>query len=274
MVLIKPRSPLSSRAALITLSVTTSPPTISLSSPTSLQVTITARISANTRPGEAITLATTGTVLDTNKHSFDVLAKGAVTLVAVDNNNNYDERKTISLGKLRPHETHPEPVPRDMREREWMQFVTVPAASASDPDSASPPQKEEEEVGEVVRITHTISPERMFAQERATRREELCPGDRYAVRLNPGYVGTTWWCWGDDNGDGDGEDDGDAESEAKKKKKKRKFSEWRKGGPEWNFGGLEKPSEGEDGWVVGEELGRLWIEAEERNRGAEWEFVE
>lgn len=267
MVLIKTRSPLSSRAALITLTVTTSPPTISLSSPTSLQITITARISASIHPGEAITLSTTGTILDTNKHSFDVLAKGAVTLVAVDNSHD-DERKTISLGMLRPHQTHPEPVPRDMWEREWMQFLTVPAALASDPDSISPPQKEDVKKEEaLVRVTHTISPERMFAQERPTRREELSPGDRYAVRLNPGYVGTTWWCWGDD-----GDHDGDAESEATKRK--RKFSEWRKGNPVWNFAGVEKPPEGEEGWVVGEELGTLWFEVAKGNGGAEWEFVE
>lgn len=272
MVLVHTRSPFSSRAALVTLSVSTSPPTISLSSPTSLQITITARISASTRPEEAITLVTTGTVLDINEHSFDVLAKGAVSLVAVDENNHYDEGKTISLGKLRPHQTHPDPVPRDMREREWMQFLTLPAAAAAStadhPDFASPPSKEEESDGEV-RIIHTISPERMFAHERATRRGELRPGDRYAARLNPGYVGTTWWCWGHD-----GDDEG-------VEKKKKKFSEWRKGSPEWNSGGVEKPpeEEKEGEWVVGEELGRLWFEVEVENENvngraqAIWEFV-
>ena len=267
MVLIRPRSSLSSRAALITLSVSTSPPTISLSSPTPLQIVITARISASTHPGEAITLATTGTVLDTNLHSFDVLAKGAISLIAVDDKNNYDEGTVISPGKLRPHQTHPDPVPQDMREREWMQFLTLPAASAADPDSTSSTRKEND--GEV-RITHTINPERMFAQERTTRREELHPGDRYAVRLNPGYVGTTWWCWGDDD------DDEDAENE-EKQKKKRKFSEWRKGSPEWNSGDVEQPPEGEGEWVIGEELGRLWVEVENGNMNgsaqAIWEFV-
>ena len=192
-----PRSPLSSRAALITLSVTTSPASISLSSPTSLQIIITVRISASIRPGESITLATTRTVLDTNWHSYDVLAKGALTLVAVDNNHD-SERKTISLGKLRPHQTYPKPVPQDMREREWMQFLTVPAAFASNPSTSPPQQNGGKEEEATVRIMHIVSPERMFAQERATRRGELCPGDRYEVRLNPGYVGTTWWCWGDD----------------------------------------------------------------------------
>ena len=174
-----------------------------------------------------------------------------------------------------------------------MQFLTLPPAAAAAASSttarhpelttSSPPedeggggrgrgreqeQEEEEEEGREVCITHIISPERMFAQERATRRGELRPGDRYAARLNPGYVGTTWWCWGDDADD----DDKGAE------KQKRKFSEWRKGGPEWNFGGVEKPPEEEAGWVVGEELGRLWIEVEngnvDRRAQAIWEFVE
>ena len=137
--------------------------------------------------------------------------------------------------------THPEPVPRDMREREWMQFVALPAAAAAAASTAdnaegdlSFPKVEGggrgEEEDAQVRITHTISPDRIFAHERATRRGELRPGDRYAARLNPGYVGTTWWCWGDD-GDGDGDGDGNDDDEEKKKKKKRrrKFSEWRKG---------------------------------------------
>lgn len=73
-------------------------------------------------------------------------------------------------------------------------------------------------------------------------------------------MGTTWWCWGDLDGDLRG----------------KKFSPWRKGWEGRNVG-VEKPSkeemDGEGGeWVVGEDLRELWVEG--RNDHAVFQFVE
>lgn len=78
------------------------------------------------------------------------------------------------------------------------------------------------------------------------KKEDIKPGEEYSIGLDPGYVGTTWWCWGDLEGDLEG----------------KKFSEWRKGWEGWNFGveELGKDVVEREGWVVGEDPEELWIE--------------
>ena len=118
-----------------------------------------------------------------------------------------------------------------MRHRPWLQFITIPAAAA-----AAPP----------VVISHDLPLSRIFQFESDLRKEDVKPGEEYSIRLDPRYVGTMWWCWGDLEGD----------------LKEKKFSEWRKGWEGWNFGVDEPEKElvEREGWVVGEDLEELWLE--------------
>lgn len=95
-------------------------------------------------------------------------------------------------------------------------------------------------------VSHDLPLSRIFQYESDLAREDIKPGEEYSIRLDPGYVGTMWWCWGDLEGDLKG----------------KKFSEWRKGWEGWNFGveELEKDVIEREGWVVGEDPEELWVE--------------
>lgn len=118
-----------------------------------------------------------------------------------------------------------------MRHREWLQFVTIPAASAAQP---------------TLTISHDLPLSRIFQFEPDLSKEDIKPGESYSIRLDPGYVGTMWWCWGDLEGD----------------LKEKSFSEWRKGWDGYNFG-VDEPGKDvvdREGWVVGEDPEELWVE--------------
>lgn len=244
MVLLKAKPcPLSSRQALLTLTLSTSSPTLSLSSPSPssdaneeedpFRLKISLRIEASAQPSRPITIATSDTVLDPA-----TLSQGSMGALQSTS----DPSRKISLGNLRPHIRHPDPPPVDMRQRPWLQFITIPAADA---DADADP---------VLVISHDLPLSRIFKFESDLRKEDIKPGEEYSIGLDPAYVGTMWWCWGDLNGD----------------LKDRKFSEWRKGWEGWNFGGgVEKPEKElveKEEWVVGEDPEQLWVE--DRTAGA------
>jgi hypothetical protein len=99
----------------------------------------------------------------------------------------------------------------------------------------------------------------MFRYAEGIQQKDLIPGERYRVHVNDRNVGTMWWCWGG------------LEVELKDKK----LCAWQEGS-DWND--VKRPSDEEiqsEGWVLGEDLGRLWFEDEpEGGRFAEFEFVE
>ncbi len=230
MVLLKAKPcPLSSRQALLTLTLSTSSPTLSLSpSPSDedpFRLNITLRIEASAQPSRPITIATSDTVLDPA-----TLSQGSIGALQSTS----DPSKKISLGNLRPNIRHPDQ-PLDMRHRPWLQFITIPADDAVAAAAAAP-----------VVISHDLPLSRIFQFESDLSKEDIKPGEEYSIQLDPGYVGTMWWCWGDLEGDLKG----------------KKFSEWRKGWDGWNFG-VEEPGKElveKEGWVVGEDPEQLWVE--------------
>ena len=105
-------------------------------------------------------------------------------------------------------------------------------------------------------IAHNMPLSRIFKYETNLTHEAILPGEQYRIRMYPGHVGTTWWCWGDL-----GED-----------LKEKKFSQWIK---DEYISGIEEPtpdalSSGE--WIVSEPLNELWIEDE--GDGATFKFTE
>lgn len=186
-------------------------------------------------------------------NDLDIMAQGALGPLRRISNNDDDQTeqpKSISLGLLRPHRARRETLPRDMRERDWLNWLTIPPASATgDSDTVA-----------VVQVSHPLPLSRIFQREHNLTPDDVIPGERYRIAMSDGYVGTTWWCWGDLNGDLRG----------------KKFSAWQKGWEERNVG-VEKPGkeemEGEGGdWVVGEDLAELWVEG--KSDEAVFQFVE
>ena len=241
MVLLKGKpSSLEDRQAQVEISLSTSSPTISLSGPEDPNkpfcLVLTVRITASSRPGRPITICASDTVLDTRPPDIDIMAVGAFEPLQCTT----DPQKTISLGNWRPNIRHPDPSP-DMKERDWLKWLTVPVEEGS------------------VQITHDLPLSRMFKYESTLKPQDIKPGESYRVRMNPGHVGTMWWCWGDLEGD----------------LREKKFSQWRRGWDGWNFG-VEKPNPDvieKEGWVLGEDLDRLWFEDTTSN-GIVIQFVE
>lgn len=228
MVLLKAKnSSLEDRQALVEITLTTSSSTLSLSAADDaknpFQLVLTVRIAASSQPHRPITICTYGTVLDQRPGSFDIMALGAFSPLQCTS----DPKKAISLGLWRVNERHKSPS-LDLREHDWLQFLTIPAEGS-------------------VQITHPLPLSRMFKFEKTLKPEDLRPGEQYRLRMYNGYVGTMWWCWGDLEGD----------------LKEKKFSEWRHGWDGWNMGTVEKPEPDvveKEGWVLGGDPVKLWVE--------------
>lgn len=267
MVLLKLKpSSLQDRQAALSIRLSTSRPTLSLSESESdtasssppFQLVLTVGIVPGTsrRPDQAITIATTGTVLEPSdpSHGLDIAARGALGPLRHIAPDPDSPPQTISLGQLHPHLARREniPIPRNMRQREWLHWLTIPAPSPVPviPDETSSPPA-------VVQVLHDLPLRRIFQHEYRLSKADVTPGSSYRIGLNDRYVGTMWWCWGDLEGD----------------LRDKKFSQWRKG---WEGGnsGVEKPSDEEmmEEWVVGENVAELWVEGS--NEEAVFQFVE
>ena len=105
-----------------------------------------------------------------------------------------DPSKNISLGNLRPNIRHTDPR-LDMKERPWVSLLTIPASGS-------------------VSVAHPLSLSRIFKYESSLKPGvDVMPGESYTVRMDERFVGSTWWYWGDLEGD----------------LAEKKLSEWRKG---------------------------------------------
>ncbi|KAK7711843.1 hypothetical protein SLS64_005114 [Diaporthe eres] len=236
MVLVKRICPPERRKAIIAVSATPSTPTLSVSeSDTSppFQLRISLRIAETTRPGHAITIRTDGTVFcpsvrghEEGENSLDTAARGTISLVSTTD----PSSRRISLGKFLTHEAHREDPPPDMRDQPWAHLLTIPAEGS-------------------VEVTHDLPVSRLFLHEHKLTRDDVV-GETWRLGLNDGYVGTTWWCWGDLEGDLAG----------------KHLSPWHEG-----MRVSPKPEVGED-WVLGLQPMELVFQDESKDGG--FQFVE
>lgn len=52
-------------------------------------------------------------------------------------------------------------------------------------------------VAGVVQMRHNLPIRRMFRSGDRLTKDDLDAGEMYQFQINLGYLGTTWWCWGD-----------------------------------------------------------------------------
>ncbi|KAL8678716.1 MAG: hypothetical protein Q9186_004950 [Xanthomendoza sp. 1 TL-2023] len=184
----------------------------------------------------AITLCTNGTVFapSTPDAGIDTLGLGTISpLISTE-----APDKTIHLGNFKPHaaRTSNQKSP-NLKEREHLHLLTIPAN------------------GEV-QVKHNLPVSRMLKYDNHLGRKDLYPGESYRFRLNPDYVGTTWWCWGDLEGD----------------LVDKKLSAWQEG---LNPEKVEKPTPAqvdEENWVLGGNPAELAFE--EKTGEVGFQFVE
>ncbi|KAL8936590.1 MAG: hypothetical protein Q9216_004851 [Gyalolechia sp. 2 TL-2023] len=242
MVLLKLQCPPERRKAVIALTSSTSSPTCQIHPPAAaqaqpnFQIILTLRIERSTQPDRAITICTHGTVFaESDGQGLDMLAVGTFGPLTSTS----DPSKTINLGQWKPHHLQHgrEPQSPNLRERDGLEFLTIPANGQ-------------------VEVRHDMSIDRMFEHESDRRREDLKPGETYRFRVSSGYLGTKWWCWGDLEGE----------------LKDKKLSAWQEG---INFGKAEKPSPEqieEEGWVLGANPAELAFE--DKTGDIKFEFVD
>ncbi|KAF2089451.1 hypothetical protein K490DRAFT_63586 [Saccharata proteae CBS 121410] len=239
MVLVKRTCPPERRKAIIAVTLTTSSPTLSLSSPQDpenpFELVITLRIAESTHPGRPITIKTDGTIFCPSQEDgdFDTLALGTVTPLQSTS----DPKKSISLGHYKVHWARPDgPEPEDLKERSRAHFLTIPAGGS-------------------VQVRHKMPVSRIFRFPGRLTKEDVHPGEEFRLGLIDGYVGATWWCWGELEGD----------------LKDKKFSAWSEGSTSAH---TKRPTKEmmEEGWVVGENVAELVFE--DRGGAATFRFTE
>lgn len=238
----------------IQVSLSSSSSTISLgSSPPSsdpFQLIVTARIIDSSMPDSATTLCTDGSPLDNGQHErHDGLFRGAfMALQSIK-----DPHRTICLAFIGTPNYGSQPdASVDLRERPWMRFETVPAVGR----------------GELV-IKHDLSLQRLFRYSRL-QANDVKPGERFRLRVNPKRLYSEWWAFGDMSDDaGDGGLAG------------KKFAKWELPDEHGEVGNLmpgEQPPDVEkmesEGWVFCPGLRDLEMTAEDMESGIVIEFTE
>lgn len=216
------------------VSATPSSTTLSVSgssnqSPTEpFQLRINLRIAQTTRPGHAITIRTNGPVFCPSSHepnSLDTAARGTVSLTSAT-----DSSRRISLGEFLTHEARRKDPPPDMRDQTWTHLLTIPAEGS-------------------VEVTHDLPISRLFRHEDRLTEDDVV-GETWRLGLKDGYVGTTWWCWGDLEAD----------------LMNKHLSSWHEG-----MSASPKPEVGED-WVLG--LQPMELVFQDQSEDAVFQFVE
>lgn len=228
MVLLKLRCPPERRKAVIAVNLSTSSPTCSLDanegSDFPFQIVLSLRLENSTQPGRAITISTRGTVFEPSDPDAGIDTLSLNTFGALTSTS--DPSRLIRLGNLKPHYAHSsqEKSP-DLKERDGVGLLTIPA-------------------GGEVQVRHNMPISRMLKRDERWSKDDLKPGESFRFHINPDYLGTTWWCWGDLEGD----------------LKDKKLSQWQEG---INFSRAEKPSPEQvekEGWVLGANPAELVFE--------------
>lgn len=181
MVFVKRICPSERRKAIIAVKAEPSSPEMSINgtqeseSTQPFQLRISLRIAETTRPGEAITICTNKSVFAPSDPTgeLDTLARGTVGLFSSS-----DSSRRINLGQFIIHaaraETPPSP---DLKERASTHLLTIPASGD-------------------VEIAHDLPLDRMFRYSDRLRADDMV-GETWQLKLREGYIGTSWWCWGD-----------------------------------------------------------------------------
>ncbi|KAL9003572.1 MAG: hypothetical protein Q9188_003572 [Gyalolechia gomerana] len=190
----------------------------------------------STQPDQAITVCTRGTAFATSDGDagLDTLALGAFSPLTAKS----DSQKRIKLGT-------PEASLCEQGRFEILRSERARLARFSD----HPSRRE-------VEVRHVMPMGQMFRYEDRLSREDLKLGETYRFHIYPDYMGTTWWCWGDLEGN----------------LKDKKLSARQEG---IHFENAEKPSPErveEEGWTLGANPAELAFE--DTTGDAEFEFVD
>lgn len=240
MVLLKLTCPPERRKAVVAVSLSTSSPTCSNKaaegSNPPFQIVLTLRLENSTQPGCPVTICTQGTVFAPSNagDGLDTLALGTVGPLLSSS----DPQKKISLGHFKVHHARAaRPPSANLKERDWLHFLTIPADGA-------------------VQVRHDLPISLMFRYEDSLTKDDLKAGDTYHFSISSGYFGTSWWCWGDLEVD----------------LRHKKLSAWQEG---INFEKAEKPTPAQiekEGWVLGANPAELAFE--DKPGSAEFQFVD
>ncbi|KAF9637188.1 hypothetical protein BFW01_g8084 [Lasiodiplodia theobromae] len=182
MVLLKRICPPERRKAVIAVAASLSHPTVSINAPPDpehpFQLRISLRIAQTTQPGRPITIRTDGTVFQPSHPSdeYDTLSRGGAGLVSTTPN-----KRHISLGRFISHIKGYEDYPDDLKVRPFTHLLTIPADGA-------------------VEVVHDFSISRIFRHEQRLTKDDVV-GESWKAYLNDGFIGATWWRWGDLEGD-------------------------------------------------------------------------
>ncbi|KAL9635774.1 MAG: hypothetical protein Q9164_003241 [Protoblastenia rupestris] len=181
------RKPLATGKAHLSITLTTSTSKISLSSPDTtkpLNLNLTTRIISSTFPSSAITFSTNNSVLDNGQHvRHDGIFRGAFRPLL--STTNPDRKIGLAFIGTPNYGSLTDPKFNDMRERPWTRFETVPPLGE----------------GELV-IKHELSLERLFRYSHSLKIEDVQPGEKFRIQMNPKkLVFAEWWNFGDIQGE-------------------------------------------------------------------------
>ncbi|KAL8669026.1 MAG: hypothetical protein Q9168_006367 [Polycauliona sp. 1 TL-2023] len=240
MVLLKLKCPPESRKAIVAVTVSTSSHSCSLNAPEDstapFQIILALHLENSTQPGRPITICTKGTVFAPSHPDggLDTLALGTVGPLISSS----DPKQRINLGQFKPHYLKPPgPPSANLKDRDGLHFLTIPADG-------------------VVEVRHDLPISRILRYEDTLTKDDLKVGEKYYFSISPGYLGTSWWCWGDLEDDLKG----------------KKLSAWQAG---INFEKAGKPTEEQiekEGWVLGANPAELLFE--DQTGSAEFTFVD
>ncbi|GAB7353828.1 hypothetical protein MBLNU459_g4200t1 [Dothideomycetes sp. NU459] len=178
MVLIQRICPPERGKAVIAVSTSTSQPALAVNDDSPFQLVISLSIASTTQAGLPITISTNGTVFAQSapNSTLDTLARGSAYLVS-----STTPGRRINLGMFRTndHSGHGSAgsQPADLKQRPSTRLLTIPVE------------------GDVL-VTHDLPISRIFKHEQTLKPQDVVNED-WRLGVLDGYIGTTWWCWGD-----------------------------------------------------------------------------
>ncbi|PYH65827.1 uncharacterized protein BO88DRAFT_490233 [Aspergillus vadensis CBS 113365] len=165
-------SPSADDGVTVALTVTTSSPTLSLSSSHSLEVFVHARVIRSTCPGRSVTIAADRSVFAGEGLEVGVFGPGLTS--------RQNPQRTIKFGIIRPRYCDDFEGP-SLSERGY-RLLTIPAD------------------GTDIVVPYEIPLDRLFKHS-TLRPEDITPGEEFEIKVYHGRCEVLWWCWGDVEGD-------------------------------------------------------------------------
>ncbi|GAQ45775.1 hypothetical protein AtubIFM55763_010167 [Aspergillus tubingensis] len=156
----------------IALTLTSSSPTLSLSSSHFLKVFVRARIIDSTCPGRSVTIAADRSVFAGEGLEIGVFGAGLTS--------KRNPQRMINFGIIRPRYCDNFEGP-SLAERGY-RLLTIPADGTS------------------IVVPYEISFDRLFKHS-TLRPEDITSGQEFEIKVNHGGCEVLWWCWGDVEGD-------------------------------------------------------------------------